>query len=275
MPAHDRCGSGPPLVLIHGLGSHRQVWSPVIAAVARHREVITIDLPGFGDSPMWPTPTGPREAGSVDHLAGLVAEFLGELGLDRPEVAGNSLGGGIALELGRRGLVSAVTAFAPVGFWGPAGLRWCRTAVGAARFASVALAPVLPGLLRTRAGRTALCSVFYGHPSRVPAEDCLAGARALAAAPGFAAAHAALGSWQFRATAPPPTGRGAGRSTGLERIPVTVAWGSRDAVLTCRTQAARAREALPAARHVVLDGCGHLPFADDPERCAELLTLRQ
>src|SRR5689334_15189473 len=60
MLAHERRGSGPPLVLIHGLGSRRQVWEPLIAELARHREVIAIDLPGFGESPLWPPPTDPR-----------------------------------------------------------------------------------------------------------------------------------------------------------------------------------------------------------------------
>ena len=53
-------------------------------------------------------------------------------------------------------------------------------------------------------------------------------------------------------------------------VPVTIAWGDRDLVLPYR-QAARARRVLPHARHVRLAGCGHLPFADDPETCARLL----
>lgn len=99
--AHERRGSGPPLVLIHGLGSHWQVWLPVLDEVARHRDVIALDLPGFGASPPLPTARGWPAEGSVDHLADRVAAFLAGLGLDRPAVAGNSLGGGVALELGR------------------------------------------------------------------------------------------------------------------------------------------------------------------------------
>jgi pimeloyl-ACP methyl ester carboxylesterase len=303
MLAHERRGSGFPLVLIHGLGSRRQVWDPVIAELARHREVIAIDLPGFGESPLWPPPTDPRSPrrpgwpdpttpdpttpglthdpaaddgpagygdspvpGSVGHLADLVAAFLDELGLDRPELAGSSLGGGIALELGRRGRASAVTAFAPIGFWGPAGRRWCQAVVGGARVLSTALAPALPRVFATRAGRVALCGVFYGHPGRLSPEECLGSARALSHAPGFAAAHRAFGVWRL------PVGADPGALTG---IPVTIAWGTRDLVLPHHRQAARAREELPAARHVLLPGCGHLPFADDPIRCAELLTVRQ
>ncbi|MER7168493.1 alpha/beta fold hydrolase [Micromonospora sp. NPDC000207] len=102
--AHHRCGDGPPLVLIHGLGSHWQVWRPVVADLARHRDVIALDLPGFGATPPWPPHPGPHPTpGSVPHLADRVAVFLDSLGLGRVEVAGNSLGGGIALELARRG----------------------------------------------------------------------------------------------------------------------------------------------------------------------------
>ena len=380
MLAHERYGSGPPLVLIQGLGSRRQVWEPLRGELARHREVIALDLPGFGESPgpppssgrssaagsgrpagpenscapgfdeslgqppasgdsfaagsgaspeppLNPAAPGPDDAlgpplssatpgpddalgpplssatpgssdapaprassretcapgfgdppgrssasggpavpGSVDHFADLVADFLDDLGLQRPELAGSSLGGGIALELGRRGRASAVTAFAPVGFWGPAGRRWCQAVVGGARVLSTALAPALPRILATRAGRVALCAIFHGHPGRLSAEDCLGSARALSRAPGFAAARRALGVRR------PPPGADPG---ALSAIPVTIAWGTRDAVLPHRRQAARARAQLPAARHVLLPGCGHLPFADDPARCANLLTVRQ
>jgi pimeloyl-ACP methyl ester carboxylesterase len=335
MLAHERRGSGPPLVLIHGIGSRRQVWDPIMAELARHREVIAVDLPGFGESPLWPppgtpsdraapnaatapadqpatgsattpagqagpgtaatpadqatpgsatTPTAPgghggaadpgdqaagREAvvpGSVSHLADQVAAFLDQLGLDRPELAGSSLGGGIALELGRRGRAAAVTAFAPVGFWSPAGRRWCQAVVGGSRLLSTALAPLLPRLFATRAGRVTLCSIFYGRPGRLSPEDCLASARALSSAPGFAAARRAFGIRRL------PVGADPGALSG---IPVTIVWGTRDVVLPYRRQAARARDELPGARHVRLPGCGHLPFADDPARCAELLTVRQ
>jgi len=125
MLAHERRGSGPVLVLIHGLGSRRQVWEPMLGDLARHREVIALDLPGFGESPAWEPPRPDVVPGSVDHLADLVAHFLDSLGIESPELAGSSLGGGIALELGRRGVARSVTAFAPVGFWGPVGRRWC------------------------------------------------------------------------------------------------------------------------------------------------------
>ncbi|MBA3326938.1 MAG: alpha/beta fold hydrolase, partial [Solirubrobacterales bacterium] len=95
---HTRCGRGEPLVLVHGLGSQWQVWRPVLERLAADREVVALDLPGFGGSA--PLPNEP----TVAALARAVADLVAELGLDHPHVAGNSLGGAIALELARAGL---------------------------------------------------------------------------------------------------------------------------------------------------------------------------
>ncbi|GGN97090.1 hydrolase [Actinoplanes lobatus] len=282
--SYDRRGSGPPLVLIHGLGSHRQVWSPVLDAVAEHHDVIALDLPGFGDSPHWtgpaprPSPTAPAHPdspgsgtapspetplpGSVAHLADQVEAFLERLGIDTPAIAGNSLGGGIALELGRRGHARAVTAFAPIGFWTRAERRWCQTAVTAARTVATRLSPSLPRIMASPAGRSAFCALFYAHPARLDPAGSVHAARALAGAPGFAEARDAfthLRPWSFA------------EAGSLPRIPVTIAWGTRDAILPFH-QSRRARTILPTARHVTLPSAGHLPFSDAPTPCAALLT---
>jgi len=86
---YTRSGSGAPLVLLHPLGLSRRSWNPVIPALARHFDVIAVDLPGFGDSP----------ATAQAHPAALaeaVAGLLAELGVTTPHVAGNSLGGWVA-----------------------------------------------------------------------------------------------------------------------------------------------------------------------------------
>jgi pimeloyl-ACP methyl ester carboxylesterase len=260
---HHRRGSGPPLVLVHGIGSRWQIWEPILDRLAERHDVIALDLPGFGASARWPAPAPPPGGpapGSVPHLADLVTGFLDGLGVRDPAVAGSSLGGGVALELGRRGVAGAVTAFSPLGFSSPAQVRWCRAVVTAARAGATALDPVLPALMSVRAGRVALCGVFAGRPGSLPPDACVADARALSAAPGFAAARRALGDWHV--------GTAAG---GLRTIPVTIAWGTRDLVFPYRRHAARARAVLPGARHVRLPGCGHLPFADDPRTCAALV----
>ncbi|GAA1635565.1 alpha/beta fold hydrolase [Actinoplanes couchii] len=248
--AYDRRGTGSPLVLLHGLGSSRQVWAPILDAAARDRDVIALDLPGFGQSP-WPGGDG-----SVPWFADRVESFLDGLGVGRFAVAGSSMGGGIALELGRRGRAESVTAFAPIGFWSSAGRRWCQSVVTAARAAAARLDSRLPRIMASPAGRAAFCSLFYARPRRLDPADCVAAARALATAPGFAAARDAF------TRLPVPF---------LSEATITIAWGTRDMVLPF-AQSHRARALLPTARHVTLHGCGHLPFADDPAACARLIT---
>ena len=94
-----RAGSGEPLVLIHGLGLRWQTWEPVLPRLTAERDVVVIDLPGFADSP----PPPPGAPASIASLSRLVGEFLDQLGLERPHVAGNSLGGWLSLELAQLG----------------------------------------------------------------------------------------------------------------------------------------------------------------------------
>ncbi len=87
---HHREGTGEPLVLIHGIGHFWQGWRPVIERLSAEREVIAIDLPGFGHSPLPPagTPAG------ITSLTDLVAGFCADIGLERPHVAGTRSAGG-------------------------------------------------------------------------------------------------------------------------------------------------------------------------------------
>ena len=112
MLAYERIGSGPPLVLLHGVGHRRQAWYPVVDLLSSQREVILVDLPGHGES----DPFVPAGRPVVDALRDELVAFLGEQGLDRPHIAGNSLGGRMALEAGAIGLARSVTALSPAGF---------------------------------------------------------------------------------------------------------------------------------------------------------------
>src|SRR3954451_5955317 len=113
MLACERHGSGEPLVLVHGVTHRRQAWYPVLDLLTPHREVILVDLPGHGQSA--PLCSGGRPVEDV--LRERFKDFLEEQGLDRPHVAGNSLGGRIALEAGVTGHARSVTALSPAGFW--------------------------------------------------------------------------------------------------------------------------------------------------------------
>ena len=92
--AYTRTGAGAPLVLLHGIGMSRRAWEPVMPALAQRFDVIAVDLAGFGESPM----PGDGRCDPASLAAG-VGELLDELGVVEPLLAGNSLGGWVALEL--------------------------------------------------------------------------------------------------------------------------------------------------------------------------------
>lgn len=254
----ERRGSGPPVVLVHGIGSRWQVFEPVLdRLVGAGHEVLAVDLPGFGASPLTPgVVPGPRG------YAAWLAPWLAEQGVERPHVVGSSMGGGVALELGRAGVVSSVTAFSPVGFYRRPGLRWVQGLVTTLREASRVGGPVVDRAVEHRPARAALLAPFYGQPGRVPVDMARGDVAGLVAATAFPQARSSFADYVLG----PADDPGA-----LPEVPVTVAWGTRDAVLPHRTQSARARAVLPQARHVDLPRCGHLPFNDDPDLCARVV----
>lgn len=266
--AVERAGAGEPLVLLHGIGSRHQVWAPLLPDLTARFDVLAVDLPGFAAASGQPVAAGRHPAGSAAALADAVEALCAAYDLDRPHVAGNSLGGAVALELGRRGAARSVTAFSPAGFWRRPGLIWVRGLLGAARGLARALPPgVVRGAAATPGVRTVVFGAFSAHPARAGAPALAADAAGLAAATGWAASAGAFAQLDWAAALGP---RGAGRGE-LDRVPVVVAWGARDVVLPHRPQAARARALLPHAGHRALPSCGHVPFADDPQACLAAL----
>jgi pimeloyl-ACP methyl ester carboxylesterase len=248
--AYERRGGGDPIVLLHGIGHHWQAWEPVLTALAASHDVIALDLPGFGASPALPDAHGC----GIDAVVPLLAETLRALGLNRPHLVGNSLGGLLALLLGRHGHARSVTALSPAGFWTEPERRYAFAVLRGMRAGARALPDAaVRWLAGTAAGRAALTSTVYARPGRRSPEAVFAETRALRDAPGFA-----------------PTLE-AGREPGVRftedvgDIPVTIGWGSRDRLLLPR-QGVRAKRAVPSARLVRLVGCGHVPMNDDPAR---------
>lgn len=253
---HHREGTGEPLVLIHGIGHHWQAWAPVIPELAREFDVLACDSPGFGRSPALP----PGTPATIPAYADAFAAWIAAQGLDRPHVAGNSMGGAVALELARRGVVRSAHAVSPAGFWSPLERRYAQAVLGTLSGLPVAARPAVLAAIRTRAGRTALAGTLYGRAWRVPRDEAEATLRDAWAAPAFHDALRGFDAYDFA------------RGDELPGdVPVTVSWGSRDLLLPYRTQSARARTALPRARHVTLQGCGHVPFTDDPGLCAAVI----
>ncbi|MGW0630624.1 alpha/beta fold hydrolase [Streptomyces sp. NPDC002758] len=251
--AYARVGEGEPLVLLHGIGHHRQAWDPVVDILAAEREVIAVDLPGFGASPALPDGMA-YDLPTTNTVLGALFEALD---LDRPHVAGNSLGGLLALELGRERRARSVTALSPAGFWSEAERRYAFGVLIAMRQISQRLpVPLVERLARTAAGRTALTSTIYARPARRSPEAVVAETLALARATGFDATLRSGASVRF--------------TDDLPGIPVTVGWGTRDMLLV-RRQGVRAKQIIPKARLVRLPGCGHCPMNDDPALVARVI----
>ncbi len=241
-----RKGSGEALLLLHGLGASTAVWDPVIDHLAREREVVTIDLPGFGAAPPLPPEVEPTAA----HLAAAVRDACGELGVERPHVAGNSLGGWVGLEMGRAGWAASVTALSPAGLWrAPLGDRRLDSRLWARR-----LRPFVSLALRTRRAREAMLATFAARPERIPAEVGRELVLGWIDSNGYDGANRAMRTHVFD-------------PAGYPDLPVTLAWGELD-----RLVAPPRPERRPAgARYLVLPGVGHTPMWDDPGLIAETL----
>jgi pimeloyl-ACP methyl ester carboxylesterase len=233
------------LVLLHPLGADRHVWEPVMDRLTAAHDVIALDLPGFGGSPALSGGGPPTPAA----LAAAVAAFLPGIAPGGPHhVAGNSLGGWVALELAANGHARSVTAIAPAGLW-PQPLAPKR---GIARGIAKAIRPGLRLLVRSAAGRRLALAGTVAHPERVPPEAALRLVQAYADAPGFEEVNRAMR---------------AGRFTRLEhiRVPVTLAWAEHDRLV------ARPAHLPPTVRSVALPDAGRVPMWDTPDAVAEVL----
>jgi pimeloyl-ACP methyl ester carboxylesterase len=250
--AYERFGSGEPLVLIHGIGHRRQTWYPVVDRLAQEFDVIIPDLPGHGGSPALDASVPAK-----DGFRTAFEELFTGLGIERPHVAGNSLGGLIALELGEDDLARSVIALSPAGFWaGPRDFGYVRALFGSVLASARLLRPIAGPLARSVTGRMALMGWLYAHPQNVAPEMVLGDLdNMLRARPTVLRLLA-----QAYAFAP----------SGASEVPVTIAWAEHDRVLL-PYQAGRARRILPHATHLWLDHCGHVPMPDDPELVAATL----
>ena len=240
-------------MLLHGVGHRRQAWNAVLDLLAPHRSVIAVDLPGHGESP--PLRLDGRPA--VGAIAEELLAFFDELGLDRPHIAGNSLGGALALVAAARGRAATVTGLSPAGFWARDWeFSYAKGVFVAGQLFGAAARPLVPAITRRALGRAVIEGGFVARPSRMPAQQAAADAFAFLRARETVRVILAE-SVSFTESVP-------------DDVPVTIAWGTKDRILHPR-QARIAMRQLPSARFVPLPGCGHVPMTDDPELVASVL----
>jgi pimeloyl-ACP methyl ester carboxylesterase len=253
---HHRGGSGPPLLLIHGFTATWRAWGPVLELLEEQFEVFAPTLPGHTGGP------DVDEDNLPDAFSDGLEAMLDEIGWAQPHVAGFSLGGQLALDLGVRGRPRSITAIAPGGNFGEAVAR--ETARIARQFKrNRGLAQRFDKVNERLGGspayrRVALRDMMVDG-SRVSPEDSLAMARAFAGTPVFERYLADDVDRQLR---------------DLDRIsvPTTIAWGDKDRVLPKDKHEAFFRERLPHAEFRLLKQAGHVPFWDAPERVVDIIA---
>jgi len=244
----------PPLVLIHGLGSAATAFKPIIPALAQSFRVITVDLPGHGQSAY-----NKAQAMDPKSLGRAVFESVeSEHGIKKFHVAGNSLGGWIALEMAadKPERIESLTALAPAGLWlKPASGRVPSEAQ------SYYIAKVLRPLIRVGLHAIALRKIGYSNVSpkwqELSYEICYDSAYAMGHATGYFQAWDGMLGKRFEAYVP-------------ESVPVTILFGDTDNTLPYPHS--QERSLAPAhSSWMVIDNCGHAPMWDYPQLIAKII----
>jgi pimeloyl-ACP methyl ester carboxylesterase len=249
-----RRGRGRPLLLLHGLGGSWRSWSPVLDDLATVREVIAVDLPGFGASAPLSGPT------TISTLADAVADFVVANSLRAVDAVGSSMGARLVLELARRGSMGSVVALDPGGFW----QGWERHAFYGSIAASIrlirALQSKVPFIATHASTRALLFAQLSAHPSRLPPELVLDEMRSFAASPVF---DELLHDLAFG-----PEQQGA--PAGSISRPVVIGWGRQDRV--CFPHEANSALAhFPDAQLRWFDDSGHFPHWDHPRAAVGMI----
>ncbi|MCB2377122.1 alpha/beta fold hydrolase [Hymenobacter sp. BT635] len=252
---YRRGGSGPALLLVHGIGGSWRSWNTIFAALAAHYDVIAVDLPGHGASPPL---AGEHTTGT---LADALTDFLTEHHLRGIDAVGSSMGARLVLELARRGgVLGAVVALDPGGFWEDWEVPFFYHSVAVSQQLVVALQPVMPALMNSAVGRTVLLPQFSARPWAVDADQAQDEMYTFAHTPVFGELLDQLAHGEKQQPAP----------AGSIPAPLVIGWGRQDRVCLPR-QAGRALTAFPDAQLYWFDHCGHFPQWDQPAETTRLI----
>ncbi len=254
-------GDGPPLLLLHGFADSADTWRSVLAGLARHgRRVLAVDLPGFGTASRLN-----REEGVLPQLDRFVADAVrhlrAEAGAD-VVVAGNSLGGCAALRAAAHPElpVAAIVPIGPAGFDHPV---WFSAIEAQPVLRHLLAAPVpLPEVVVRAAAGEGFRQLAFARPRAAPAEVIAA----------FSQHHRTTRDLRrYMAT---------GRRMLPElvdpfdlaavSVPIMLVWGDRDRMVTHRGSR-HLLAARPDTRYELLEGVGHCPQLEVPDRLVGLL----
>ena len=244
-------GSGPPLLVLHGLGQSSTAWRRTLPALAATHRVIALDLPGFGESPA----PDVQPYGGPEYFSRVVESATTSLGLDRLDAIGHSAGG-LALmidALRNPGRYRRIVLVDPVGF--------TPTPDNLLGTAAASLVRLFVGIPRTRAMTRALYATAFFDSSHVDDEtvDELARRHADPAAKRIAR-HTFTKFFDYCRRLEPFHERLAALD-----VPVLAIWGADDRLFPA-SDAAALRRVLPQAKLEVFERCGHCPQIEQAER---------
>jgi len=252
---YHRVGSGPAVLLVHGITSSSRTWRSVMPALAEHYDVIAPDLLGHGRS------AKPRGDYSLGGYASGLRDLLVALEVPAATVVGHSLGGGVAMQFAYQfpDRVERLVLVDSGGLGSEVSLVLRAATLPGAEY-------VLPLLASSplRGAGAALGSVL----GRV-------GLRASADVRGMAEGFESLGDAEARRafvhtarSVIDPAGQRVDATDRLylaEHVPSLIVWGDRDRMIPVR-HGHDAHEHMPNSRLEIFPGAGHFPFNDDPER---------
>lgn len=260
-PTIYRAGSGEPVVLLHGFTAAWRIWQPILADLVARYEVIAPTLPGHHGGPSYPA----DEPITFERSAQTAEEMLDELGIGTAHFVGNSMGGGIALELAKRGRARSVVALAPAGGWSRGDGEGPR--IG--RF----FAKQIKMLKRTHAWS----ETIMRRPAtrRLAFREIMRHGELVSPANAAGISQAALHcSISQRAIEALLADEAELTIRDLKQIscPVLLATPQFDRVLPGDRHAPRYRREIPGVEAITLPGCGHVPVWDDTELVTSLIV---
>jgi len=253
-------GSGPAIVLIHGITSSADTWAAAMRGLARDHTVIAPDLLGHGAS------AKPRGDYSLGAYASGVRDLLAALGHDHVTVVGHSLGGGVAMQFAYQfpERTQRLVLVSSGGLGREVNLLLRAAALPGAE---LVLPFLVPGWLDRVVGGAGWAGARLGLRLRQDLAEMVRGFLSLNDAEARAAFLHTL-----RAVIDP----GGQRVSGHDRLyltanlPTLLLWGERDPIIPV-SHAHAAHAAMPGSRLEVFATSGHFPHMDDTFRFVEAM----